>query len=175
MRDLHPSSNKEIPTSPEVTEPKLTLIGNDVTALCPNLSADNTARIAKKAIIDSEVDFKGFDMEKGLAYNIAINSDLVENLEDMKHLIPKRKFKTGTKPTMASITSKLNPRNQWEFKDKDLTEEDKKKIIGTVVGVAIKILFNNFTYKFGGKYYHQRGGGPIGVRATGDGRLGSTM
>ena len=40
-------------------------------------------------------------------------------------------------------------------------------MIATVVEIALKILFANFTYKFGGKYYHQKEGGPIGVRATG--------
>ena len=49
----------------------------------------------------------------------------------------------------------------------ELTDVEEKMLIGTVVEIAIKILFNNFTYKFGGRYYHQKGGGPIGVRATG--------
>ena len=31
----------------------------------------------------------------------------------------------------------------------------------------MKTLFKNFSYKFGGKFFHQKEGGPIGVRATG--------
>ena len=36
-----------------------------------------------------------------------------------------------------------------------------------MVELALIILFTNFTYKFGGKSYHQKCGGPIGVRVTG--------
>ena len=168
--DLAPSSNRKAPTLTPVlaynNKKEITLIGNDVTALYPSLSAKNTARIIKEAIVKSEVDFRGFDVDKGRAY-IAINSDLVENMEDIKHLIPTRKYKTGTKPTMSSITRNWNPNNQWEFPNREITDAEKKKIIGTVVEIALKILFNKFTYKFGGKYYHQQSGGPIGVRATG--------
>ena len=42
------------------------------------------------------------------------------------------------------------------------------QIIADVVAeIAIKTLFKNFCYRFGGKLYHQTDGGPIGVRATG--------
>ena len=68
---------------------------------------------------------------------------------------------------LISVTRNWIPRDQWEYQKEDLTKEEERNIIATVVEVALKILFKNFTYKFGGKYFHQSQGGPIGVRATG--------
>ena len=68
---------------------------------------------------------------------------------------------------MPSIDRKWNPHKQWEFERVDITKDEERKIIGAVAEVALKVLFNNFTYKFGEKYFHQSEGGPIGVRATG--------
>ena len=40
-------------------------------------------------------------------------------------------------------------------------------MIARVVEIALVVLFTNFCYKFGGEYFHQSEGGPIGVRLTG--------
>ena len=47
-----------------------------------------------------------------------------------------------------------------------LTKEDKREIIGTVLYIATKALFNNHYYAFDGKMFRQNGGGPIGLRGT---------
>ena len=69
--------------------------------------------------------------------------------DKLKHFIPKRKSNHGARPTMASINSKWNPNNQREIEEVDLSEAEKKQIIGAVIEIALKILFKNFTYKFG--------------------------
>ena len=99
---------------------------------------------------------------------MAINVDEMNEIQTdkLKHFIPKRKYNHGARPTMASINSKWNPNNQQEIEEVDLSEAEKKQIIGAVIEIALKILFKNFTYKFGGKFFHQEEGGPIGVRAT---------
>ena len=167
-------SKEQNPGSPERivnkdpcnTVPEVTLIGNDVTALYPSLSAENTARIIRDEIMKSEIKFEGFDTNRGRAY-LQINRDLIEDIESIEHLLPKRKSKSGTSPGMPSIDRKWNPHKQWEFERVDITKDEERKIIGAVAEVALKVLFNNFTYKFGEKYFHQSEGGPIGVRATG--------
>ena len=40
-------------------------------------------------------------------------------------------------------------------------------LVGVVAEIALIILFTNFSYKFGGKFFHQKSGKPIGLRATG--------
>ena len=68
---------------------------------------------------------------------------------------------------MAGVTKNWDPNEQWDFPEGDISEVERKKIIAKVVEIAVIALFENFSYKFGGKNYKQKSGGPIGVRATG--------
>ena len=154
----------EDPTEDEYEE--MSLVGSDVVALFPSITAERSARIVREEIERSEIMFEGFDDEKARAY-INMNKEIISDYEDIAHLLPKRKAKTGTAPTMSSIGRKWIPNNQWEFPDEKISPEQTKKLIGLVAEIATIILFTNFSYKFGGKFYKQSSGGPIGVRATG--------
>ena len=55
---------------------------------------------------------------------------------------------------------------QWRFPDVVITEEERREVVATVVGIATKVLFSNHLYTFGNKVYRQRSGGAIGLRAT---------
>ena len=55
---------------------------------------------------------------------------------------------------------------QWAFKTKKVTEEQQLEIIARVVKIAIRVVFENFCYEFGGKTFLQLFGGPIGARLT---------
>ena len=160
---IPPKVKATVPT--EIDEEILSLVGSDVIALFPSITADNTGKIIREQIIRSEIKLEGFDTEKARAY-IVINKDEITNIEDLENILPIRKSNHGTSPTMASITSKWNPTDQWVFPPKIPTQEQERKIAAVVAEIALKALFNNFTYKFGGKNYHQQSGGPIGVRAT---------
>ena len=48
-----------------------------------------------------------------------------------------------------------------------LTILEKKKLVGEVMRVAVEDIFATHVYQFGGHYYHQTEGGPIGLSATG--------
>ena len=39
-------------------------------------------------------------------------------------------------------------------------------IIARCCEIGVRTVFENFTYKFGGKFYKQMEGGPIGARLT---------
>ena len=142
------------------------LIGSDVVALYPSLSPRNTGEIVKNRIEKSNVKFEGFDEKKGLTY-IRMNEDRAGNIEELEHLLPKRVSNKGSTPTMAGVTGKWNPEKQWEFSEQEINNQIRMKIIATVTMIALVTLFENFSYKFGGKNYKQKSGGPIGVRATG--------
>ena len=68
----------------------MTLVGSDVVALFPSIMAKRTGRIFREEIETTEISFEGFDTDRARAY-ISINKDLVENLEDIEHLIPEKK------------------------------------------------------------------------------------
>ena len=55
---------------------------------------------------------------------------------------------------------------QWPIKTKEITEEQKLEMIGRVVEIAIRIVFENFCHDFGGKTFLPMFGGPIGARLT---------
>ena len=55
---------------------------------------------------------------------------------------------------------------QWKFPGVKLSEEEKTEIVATVVSIATETLFKNHLYSFGGKFYRQSSGGPIGLRGT---------
>ena len=71
----------------------MSLVGSDVVALFPSITAATSGRIVREEIIRSEIEFEGLDVEKALAY-VAINRDMIEDIEDLENVIPKRKAKT---------------------------------------------------------------------------------
>ena len=55
---------------------------------------------------------------------------------------------------------------QWIFPEVTLTEDEKRRILATCTRLLVEILFKNHIYSFGGKWYRQGTGGPIGLRGT---------
>ena len=55
---------------------------------------------------------------------------------------------------------------QWLMKIIPTSPDIVREIVGCVIEVGIKIVFGNFVYNFGGKFFLQAGGGPIGSRIT---------
>jgi hypothetical protein len=47
-----------------------------------------------------------------------------------------------------------------------ITQRDKREIISTVISIAVKVMFSTHVYTFGGEFYRQTSGGPIGLRST---------
>jgi hypothetical protein len=54
----------------------------------------------------------------------------------------------------------------WVFPNVTLTEKEKREVIATVVQIAVEQMFSSHLYTFGGSFYRQAGGGPIGLRST---------
>ena len=59
-----------------------------------------------------------------------------------------------------------DPEGQWVFPERELTEKEKREIVGRCVEIGVRIIFENFCYKFGGEALKQSEGGPIGARVT---------
>ena len=130
------------------------MIGSDVTALFPSMTADRTAAIIRNKIEESEIDFEGFDLDRGRTY-VAINLEYLDEKQQsrLRHLLPTKTAKQGIIPTMASIGMKWNPRNQWDIPEISIEKQERKAIIAAVVEIAIKVLFKNFSYKFWGEIF----------------------
>ena len=100
-----------------------------------------------------------------------MNWDRVKcNQSTIRRVLPRRRGTKGTRPGIKGAGPRGGERGdqeQWEFNPNlKLTEAEKREIIATVVSIATEELFKNHFYSFEGKTYHQRGGGPIGLRGT---------
>ena len=54
----------------------------------------------------------------------------------------------------------------WVWPNETPTEKDMKELIGIALEIAVKLVFQNFIYTFGGNSFVQSFGGPIGARLT---------
>ena len=75
----------------------------------------------------------------------------------------------GVKPgiTSADVNSKKgNINKQWYFPRDKATDEQIRDIMSRCAEIAVRTIFENFTYNFGGVKYLQSKGGPIGARIT---------
>ena len=152
----------------EFDAPKMALIGMDAVALFPSLSGKNTARIVRETAEKTTMKLEGFDWKKGMVY-VRINKHLTRIRKEMRRFLPVRKSARGTEPGMAS--EGLNKRkakieNQWIFTKRNPTIEERREMVGMVLEIAIRILWENYSYRFGGEIYLQKEGGPIGQRPT---------
>ena len=82
--------------------------------------------------------------------------------------MPRRRIRPGKKNRRLGLTTKnsLNPQTnnqeQWEWPDVNLTKDDKRLIFSKVVEGYVGIFCDTQTYTWGGKYYRQVKGLPIG-------------
>ena len=75
----------------------------------------------------------------------------------------------GVEPGMSlkGVTGGGEPEEQWNWSRREPTPQEKIELIGRMVEIGVRILFENLVYSFGGESYIQTEGGPIGVRGTG--------
>ena len=161
-------SNECDECGPPVEDLEFCLLGLDVSALFPSMSAKRTGEILRSRMMKSQMEVKGFNWRMGLVY-ILMNKHLTTNLGKMWKILPYRKKVGGTAPGMASqgMSGKNGKvEDQWVFKVKEVTREQLMEIVGRCVEIAVRVVFEHFTYNFGGKIYLQKSGGPIGNRLT---------
>ena len=54
----------------------------------------------------------------------------------------------------------------WRNSCLDLFSIEKKRIVAAVIEIAVTVIMSTHVYKFMGKYFLQKQGGPIGLRST---------
>ena len=68
----------------------------------------------------------------------------------------------GSKECDQRYIEEGNEKSNWQWPQRRITKEDRKKLMGAALEISVKFFFKNFTYTFGGKVYIQLHGGPIG-------------
>ena len=87
----------------------------------------------------------------------------------LRRVLPWRRGTRGTKPGIKGAGPRGKARGdteQWIFPQVKLEEWEKRELVAVVVEILTEALFSKHYYTFGGKFFHQRGGGPLGLRGT---------
>ena len=145
------------------------MIGMDAVALFPSMTGKRTAKIVRERLKRSPIKLQGFNWKKALVY-VRINKHLTSYIsKKVKRYMPVRKSCQGVEPGMSSkgLENKEGKEDlQWIFPRKNPPMETIKEIASIVAEIAIRILWSNYCYDFGGQTYLQQEGGPIGQRPT---------
>ena len=149
---------------PKQKDHGVAIVGADVCQLFPSLKNIETARLARYAVMHSNVDFANWDFKKALRYLYIVGGKNFLKKVGLSRVAPKW---TGDRSDLLTVGgSKSNGDAGWRDSQKELYEWEKRKIIGYVVEVAVHVVTSTHIYKFCGKYYLQVDGGPIGLRST---------
>ena len=98
---------------------------------------------------------------------IKINRHLTGDLDKLEKFLPSTKSGRVIGMANKGINSKKeNITDQWVFGISTPDTAERMEMAARVTEIGIRVLFENFTYQFGGKYYLQLEGGPIGARST---------
>ena len=140
-------------------------------ALFPSIKSKNTGRIVRERVEKSPLKFEGFNWKQGARY-IVMNKHLTSDLQELWGVLPYRRKVNGVEPGMnnkfvGSIKeTEEELESRWVFPKKQPTPHQIRLIVGRVCEIALRAIFENFSYQFGGETYQQLEGGPIGARVT---------
>ena len=145
------------------------IIGADVKSLFPSMKSKITSRLVSEAVLESDIMFEGIDYKEVVTYLSMNLSDFEMQKSKIRHLLPRKKGKRGPKAkvTGESATAAVSSHDKhWVYPRLTFTDSEKRILLGKALEVATYTLFTNHLYQFGGKYYRQTDGAPIGVRAS---------
>ena len=89
--------------------------------------------------------------------------------EQTEKSFAKKRKSGGTRPGLRGAGPKGQERGDqelWIFPRVILEPWEKEEIISEVISLATRAMFNHQYYTFGGRVFHQKAGGPIGLRGT---------
>ena len=114
-------------------------------------------------MLKSKIAFKNINYRKALLY-IAVNMNKTDQrTSPLWRVLPRRTSRGGVRP---GVTSSPDNEEHWYFPGAELTLNDKRLIIATVVKIGVLIMMNTYVYTWNGESFLQKAWGPIGLRST---------
>ena len=74
--------------------------------------------------------------------------------------------KQRNKTNHAIMVKKTLTEEQWIYPDEEPGKLGETKLLSCALRIAVKVMFETYTYEFGDYIYLQEDGGPIGLRFT---------
>ena len=147
----------------------LVIIGTDVVSLYPNLKWDPAGEQVYQAIMETDIKFEGINYKEGVRYLALVRGFDWCKASSLRRVLPERRFAKGGWPGITGagpLGPGVNDEDQWDFPIVELTDKEKKMIIGEIMRMSVEVLFKTHCYSFKGSNFRQSDGGPIGLRAT---------
>ena len=144
---------------------EMILLGSDVKALFPSLSAEMTGKCVREQFKKSTIEWQNVDW-KLVALYVKLHQNLLVKgeLSEIEKYLPERKSVTGRPPSIGTIG--IESRYVWPGSMEILSNGTKRTLMAFAMEAAVIFFFRNFTYTFGGDIFVQMFGGPIGARIT---------
>ena len=147
------------------------VVGFDYVSLYPSLEAEMAAREAHDAVMLSPLQFSGVNYKEACRYIAANTTEQEVAVNKLRRVLPWRPTNMGTRPGVTGPEA-MGPHSDdeelWSFpRGVRLTTLEKRMAVAQVVAIGVKTMFRTHVYTFGGKLFHQKRGGPIGLRGTG--------
>ena len=154
---------------------KAEIVSLDVKALYPSMKIEEVKKIIIEKLVkvqeDEKLKINDVDYhEIGKYLSIVCTEEEIKEHE-LEDAIPKKTANNrGPKPGPAYWESdyrevyedgKKKKIAKW-IESRNIREKDEQKMIALMLAKAIEVVMKNHTYRFDGKYYKQRDGGPIG-------------
>ena len=90
-------------------------------------------------------------------------------LGPLGRVLPVRRYVKESRPGVTGagpMGAEVGDQEQWKFPMVTLTGWEKKLLVATVMRIAVLMFFRTHKYSFGGRFFLQKSGGPIGFRST---------
>ena len=144
----------------------------DVVGLYPSLKHQESAKLCGSMVTNSQAVFSNIDYK---AAGVFVAVHCTENeikKAGLSKVVPKRVFKMGKHPVPSTL--ELNTRRDEslvpsKFRPirEDLSEQEKKSLLGKVVEVGVLQVLRNHAYRWKGDVWLQTLGVPTGLRVSG--------
>ena len=133
-------------------------------SLYPSLRDVDCAAIARESIIHSNLEFKGLDVNKALAYLRIVAGEEAMRAAGIGNLIPRWKNKKVEALRVTGDTGKSM--DNWIFPNQTPSVFQIKLILGLIIEVGVILAMGSHVYEFNGRFFLQLLGGPIGMVLT---------
>ena len=147
----------------------MVVVGTDVVNLYPSLDISQVVEEVREAVMDTDIKWEDIDYLEAARYVVLNWSEEQCIKSGLRRILPKRRKKNGTRPGLTGEGPQgalRGDQEQWIFPRVELTKDEKKWLIATVVQLATEAMFKHHYYIFGGNKFQQKVGGPIGLRGT---------
>ena len=123
-----------------------------------------TACLARYVIENSKIEFSNWDYKKSLRYLYKVGGRDLLSSSGLSRVCPK--YFGDREDLIAGGGVKSREDKSWQDSPRELHRSEKRRVVATVLEVAINVAISTHVYQFAGMFFLQRNGGPIGLRST---------